>query len=66
RNDLLSNMEQSPSITSRAVDLLRVFCDLEEIADLCTELMEAAVYIDTGKYYRCMNDIFQPVDFKAY
>jgi phosphate transport system protein len=39
RSDLLSNMEQSPSITSRAVDLLRVFCYLEEIADLCTELM---------------------------
>ena len=66
RSDLLSNMEQSPSITSRAVDLLRLFCYLEEIADLCTELMEAAVYIDIGKHYRCINDIFQPVDFKAY
>jgi phosphate transport system protein len=65
KTDLVRYCEESPSIISRALDLMMVFGALEEIADLSTELMEAAVYIETGKYYRCVNDGFQPIDFNA-
>ncbi|MBN2253529.1 MAG: phosphate uptake regulator PhoU [Kosmotogaceae bacterium] len=63
--DLVKYCEESPSIISRAFDLMMIFSALEEIADLSTELMEAAVYIDAGRYYRCVNDNFQPVDFET-
>ena len=63
--DLVKYCEESPSIISRALDLMMIFSALEEIADLSTELMEAAVYIDAGRYYRCVNDNFQPVDFET-
>ncbi|HDP76577.1 MAG TPA: phosphate uptake regulator PhoU [Mesotoga infera] len=63
--DLVKYCEESPSIISRALDLMMIFSALEEIADLSTELMEAAVYIDAGRYYRCVNDSFQPVDFET-
>ncbi|MDK2944652.1 MAG: phosphate transport system protein [Mesotoga sp.] len=65
KSDLIRYCEQSPSVVGRAFDLMMIFCALEEIADLSTELMEAAVYIESGRHYRCVNDDFKPVDFET-
>lgn len=55
-------MEESYPVVERGVYLIIVFRMLEEIADLCTNLIEYSVYIDTGKNYKCINDKFAPVD----
>jgi len=64
--EIVRNIEQAPTVTSRAIDLIMILESLEEIADMATELMEASVFVELGKHYRCTDDVFKPVDFKAY
>lgn len=54
--ELAEIIEDSPQVTNRAVSLLSIFRALETIADLCTNLITCATFIDTGKHYRCKDD----------
>lgn len=54
-------MEESPKLVSRAIELLTIFRLLEEIGDLCTEIIESSMYVAEGKYYHCANDMLEEV-----
>lgn len=60
--EIIRAMEESDPVVERGVYLIIVFRMLEEIADLCTNLIEYSVYIETGKNYKCIQDKFAPVD----
>lgn len=66
QEELINNSQEAPSTVARALDLLRIFGTLEEIGDLTTELMGAAVYIDTGRYYYCIDDNFKLIDLEVF
>ncbi|AKI96770.1 phosphate signaling complex PhoU family protein [Kosmotoga pacifica] len=56
--EITETLIQNPQITPQGVKLINILKEFEEIADLSTTLVECSVFIETGKYYKCVGDDF--------
>ncbi|MDK2885846.1 MAG: phosphate transport system protein [Thermosipho sp. (in: thermotogales)] len=62
RNELLVYMMENSKYVKRALILLEISQNIEEIADQATKIAETTSYIITGKQYRCFNDKLYTID----
>ncbi|MBO8160263.1 MAG: phosphate signaling complex protein PhoU [Thermosipho sp. (in: Bacteria)] len=56
RNELMVYMMEDSKYVKRALLLLEIAQNIEEIADQATKIVETTSYIITGKQYRCFED----------
>lgn len=62
RNELMIYMMENTKYVKRALILLEIAQNIEEIADQATRIAETTSYIISGKQYRCFNDKLYTID----
>ncbi|SHH21161.1 phosphate signaling complex PhoU family protein [Thermosipho atlanticus] len=62
RNELMVYMMENSKYVKRAILLLEIAQNIEEIADQATRIVEVTSYIITGKQYRCFEDKLYTID----
>lgn len=55
-SQLTSLLKEKPDQAERILYLLEITRDLEEIADLCTNIVESILYAVSGTNYKCFRD----------
>jgi phosphate transport system protein len=56
RSELTNLLKEKPEQTERILCLLEIAQELEEVADLCTNIVESVLYAVSGSNYKCFRD----------
>ncbi len=56
RSELANLLKEKPEQTERILCLLEIAQELEEVADLCTNIVESVLYAVSGSNYKCFRD----------
>ncbi|MGB9790715.1 MAG: phosphate signaling complex PhoU family protein [Thermotoga caldifontis] len=61
RSEFANLLNEKPEQLERILWLLEIARELEEIADLCTNVVEAVLYAASGENYKCFKDRMRPL-----